>query len=79
MAIPELSIPVMDANQVVLSFLGRKLGNGQELTMSEDFMAMTASVKELRQDYGPTPAEMQLERPELPETVKGVLANYAGI
>ena len=47
--------------------------------MMEDFMAMTASAKELRQDYGPTPADMQLERPELPETVKGVLANYAGV
>ena len=79
MAIPELSIPVLDANQVVLGFLGRKLGSGQELTIMEDFMAMTASAKELRQNYGPTPAEMQLERPELPETVKGVLANYSGI
>ncbi|HJA79532.1 hypothetical protein [uncultured Desulfovibrio sp.] len=79
MAIPELTTPVVDANQAILGFLGRKLDNGQELTGIENLMAMTASAKELRQDYGPTPADMQLEKPELPETVKGVLANYAGV
>ena len=65
-------------NKDVLSILGRKLKNGNELTMAEDLMAISASAAMTANFYGPGPAEMQVHRPELPESVKGLLIEYAG-
>lgn len=62
----------------VLSQLGRKIGSGASLTMAERLMAMTAAAQVTVHNYGPGPAEMVLQKPELPETVKGVLASYVG-
>lgn len=62
----------------VLRSLGRKLGSGAELTLSEQLMAMTATAKTTANYYGPGPTDMTVQKPELPETVKGVLANYIG-
>lgn len=63
----------------VLTMLGNKVGSGRDLTMSERLMAMTASARSTSNSYGPGPAEMELKTPELPESVKGVLANYVGV
>ena len=63
----------------VLTALGRKMGNGQTLTVAERLMAMTATARATSSQYGPGPADMVVQPPELPETVKGVLANYVGI
>ena len=41
-------------------------------------MARSASARYLRGNYGPGPAEMEVSRPELPESIKGLLASYAG-
>lgn len=60
----------------VLRSLGRKIGAGSDLTLSETLMAMTATARTTTDYYGPGPAEMTVQKPELPETVKGVLANY---
>lgn len=60
----------------VLVTLGRKIGSGAELTGTERLMAMTAAAQATADNYGPGPAEMVLQKPELPETVKGVLAHY---
>lgn len=60
----------------VLQTLGRKMGAGAELTMAENLMAMTATAQSTADRYGPGPADMVVQRPELPETVKGVLASY---
>lgn len=62
----------------VLRSLGRKIGSGVELTIPERLMAMTATAQVTANNYGPGPEDMVLQRPELPETVKGVLANYVG-
>lgn len=62
----------------VLRTLGRKLNSGVELTMPERLMAMTATAQVTANNYGPGPADMVLQQPELPETVKGVLAHYVG-
>lgn len=62
----------------VLSALGRKVGAGSELRISERLMAMTAYAQTQTEYYGPRPAEMQVKQPELPEVVKGVLAQYTG-
>lgn len=66
------------ATENVLRALGRKVGSGVELTLPESLMAMTATAQSTANNYGPGPAEMRLQRPELPETVKGVLAQYTG-
>jgi len=62
--------------EIVLQSLGRKLGTGATLTMAENLMAMTATSASTANRYGPGPENMVLQRPELPETVKGVLASY---
>ena len=63
----------------VLTMLGRKVSSGRDLTMSERLMAMTATAQSTADRYGPGPADMVLQPPDLPETVKGVLANYTGV
>ena len=45
-------------------------------TLPERLMAMTATARSTKNYYGPGPADMVLQKPELPETVKGVLAQY---
>lgn len=62
----------------VLTALGRKMGSGAELSMPERLMAMTATAQVTADNYGPGPADMVVQSPELPETVKGVLAHYIG-
>lgn len=63
----------------VLGILGRKMSSGRELSLAENLMAMTATSAVTADRYGPGPEAMQLNKPELPEVVKGVLANYSGI
>lgn len=62
----------------VLRSLGRKVGAGNDLTLAERLMAMTATAQSTSDRYGPGPADMVVSKPELPETVKGVLSNYVG-
>lgn len=68
----------VSATENVLTSLGRKMGSGTDLTLAERLMAMTATAQATKGNYGPGPAEMVLQQPELPETVKGVLAHYIG-
>lgn len=76
---PRITVPVVNGNENMLKTLGRKLSIGQELTLAEDLMARTAAARYLRGNYGPSPAEMEVSRPELPESVKGLLVSHAGI
>lgn len=66
------------ATENVLRALGRKMGAGSDLTLSEQLMAMTATSRVTQDNYGPGPQDMVVNKPELPETVKGVLAHYIG-
>lgn len=66
----------VDITDNVLTMLGRKMASGHELTLSERLMAMTATAATTADRYGPGPADMVVAPPELPETVKGVLASY---
>lgn len=68
----------VDITENVLTMLGSKVASGRELTMPERLMAMTATAQATADRYGPGPADMVLQKPELPEVVKGVLANYVG-
>lgn len=69
--------PVSTTENVLIT-LGRKIGAGVELSMPERLMAMTATAQVTANNYGPGPADMVVQTPELPETVKGVLAHYVG-
>lgn len=69
---------VPSSNENLLRSLGRKLGSGSTLTLAENLMAMTATARVTADNYGPGPADMVVQQPELPETVKGVLAHYIG-
>lgn len=66
----------MNITERVLDTLGRKIGTGSQLTMAENLMAMTAYAQTTSNRYGPGPADMVLQKPELPEVVKGVLASH---
>lgn len=68
----------VSSTEMVLHSLGRKVASGSDLTLSERLMAMTATAQKTTSYYGPSPAEMTLQKPELPETVKGILASYVG-
>ena len=76
---PRITTPAVSTNENMLHTLGRKVSAGRELTLAEDLMARTAAARFLRGNYGPGPAEMQVSRLELPESVKGLLASYAGV
>ncbi|MDE7241947.1 hypothetical protein [Desulfovibrio sp.] len=80
MPVPVVYTPVhpIDITDNVLTMLGQKLGHGHELTLSERLIAMTATAATTSDRYGPGPADMVVSKPELPETVKGVLASYIG-
>ncbi|WP_022656983.1 hypothetical protein [uncultured Desulfovibrio sp.] len=73
------SIKPVNITENVLTMLGREISSGRELTIPERLMAMTAAAQSTANRYGPGPADMVLQPPDLPETVKGVLANYTGV
>lgn len=68
----------VNRTEMVLNQLGRKIRTGAELTMAERLMSMTATAQVTANNYGPGPEDMVLQKPQLPETVKGILASYVG-
>lgn len=73
----EIKIEPISANENVLFALGRKVGAGSELTLAENCMALGAAAQVTKNNYGPGPAEMEVKQLELPESVKGILAEYS--
>ncbi|MCR5562523.1 MAG: hypothetical protein K6F46_04005 [Desulfovibrio sp.] len=71
-------IKVVSGSEILLGNLGRKLSHGGELNNSEQLMAISNAAKQTAGYYGPTPEEFTVRQPGLPESVKGVLADYAG-
>ena len=63
------TIKPVNITENVLTMLGRKVSSGRDLTMSERLMAMTATAQSTADRYGPGPADMVLQPPDLPETV----------
>ena len=72
------TVSPLSISENVLGILGNKIASGRELTMVERMMALSASGAIAASAYGPGPTEMVIKAPELPENVKGMLANYAG-
>lgn len=68
----------IDINKNLLGILGRKLANGNTLTLAEDLMALSAYGSLTANFYGPGPAEMEIKPMDLPESVKGAMIEYAG-
>ena len=68
----------MDANRSLLGALGRKMLGGGKLTLSENLMALSAFASVTADFYGPGPDTMVVKTMELPESVKGMLVEYAG-
>lgn len=80
MTLPSMTIPQpIDGAETVLYSLGSKLSAGRELVNVENIMAMSTAASVSKRQFGPGPDEMQVSRPELPEQVKGVLAQYTKI
>lgn len=71
-------IQPVSPTEIVLHSLGRKISAGSELSTTDRLIAMTATAQKISDNYGPGPAEMVLQKPELPEQVQGILANYVG-
>ena len=72
------TVSPLNISEDVLGILGNKIASGRELTMAERMMALSASGAIVASAYGPGPTELVVKTPELPENVKGMLANYAG-
>ncbi|QCC86324.1 hypothetical protein DDIC_10655 [Desulfovibrio desulfuricans] len=68
----------IDINKNLLGILGRKMINGNKLTLAEDLMALSAYASMTSHYYGPGPAEMHVKTLDLPESVKGLMIEYAG-
>ena len=66
-----------DANRSMLGTLGRKMLGGSKLSLSENLMALSASASVTADYYGPGPDTMVVKTLELPESVKGMLVEYA--
>ncbi len=66
-----------DTAETVLRFVGRRYANGQELTVADRLIAITATAAQDSTKFGPGPAELRLDPPDLPEAVKGALVKQA--
>lgn len=77
MSMEDMIVTPIRSSEIVLSTLGRKTANGGKLTTAESLMALSASASAAGDNYGPSPADMVVKTPDLPEYVKGLLANYA--
>ena len=68
----------MGIDSSLLGSLGRKMLGGSRLTTSESLMALSASASIAANFYGPGPDTMVVKPMELPESVKGILVEFAG-
>ena len=73
----QIGFQPMDVYRSVLGTLGRKMLSGSTLSLSENLMALSASASVTSDYYGPGPDTMVVKTLELPESVKGMLVEYA--
>ena len=72
------TVQTISGNDVILRSLGQKMNRGEELNSPERIMAISAATAEQGNQYGPGPDTFQVKPIDLPESTKGVLADYAG-
>ena len=73
----DLTVKPVSAVENTLSILGRKFVSTGNLTPPEELMARTTAARELRSYYGPDLKDIEVHTTELPESVKGLLADHA--
>ncbi len=72
-----ITVKPLRGSEIAMHNLGNKLARGQELNTNEFFQAVSLASQNIREKFGPVPANMEVNPPDLPESTKGVLANYA--
>ncbi len=68
--------PVSGAD-MALENVGTRYVRGGNLTIADENMAMVASAAKSAERFGPSVADFKVNRPQLPESVKGTLVEYA--
>ena len=61
--------------EMTLLHAKNKMATGAHLTMSEKLAASAATAAQVRDRYGPGPADAEPIEVPMPETVKGAIAN----
>ncbi len=64
-------------SEIILGDVGRRYAAGQKLSITDENMAMLAATSEKASEYGPDVADFTVQRPDIPETVKGTLAKHS--
>ena len=73
-----LTVPTIKGSDLLLHDLGSKVARGVELNSPERVMAISTAAYTESGRYGPTIETFELKPMDLPESTKGVLADYAG-
>ena len=72
------SVPSIKGSDMLLHDLGSKVARGAELNSPERIMAISTAAYSQAGQYGPTIETFDVKPVYLPESTKGVLADYAG-
>ena len=73
-----LTVPNVKGSDLLLHDLGTKVAHGLDLNNPERVMAVSTAAYTEKGKFGPTIETFQLKPMDLPESTKGVLADYAG-
>ncbi len=66
-----------NGSEIILGDVGRRYAAGQKLSMTDENMAITATTKQNADQFGPSITDFTVSGPELPEQVKGTLAQHS--
>ena len=72
-----LTIKPVSGEELALQHFAVKVNSGGRLTQAELNMSIVAAAAREADRYGPTPKEMELKPEPLPESVKGLLAEFS--
>ena len=71
-----LTVEPVSGSELLMHNFGNKLARGVDLTSAERFAACTIVAQDNANRFGPTPDTFTVEQPDLPESVKGAIADY---
>jgi len=69
---------IIKGSDILLHDYGQMIAHGKELNSPQRLIAISQSRMVQSGEYGPTPETFQVKQMDLPESTKGVLADYAG-
>ncbi|MCR4666607.1 MAG: hypothetical protein K5657_04850 [Desulfovibrio sp.] len=73
-----LTVPSVKGSDLLLHDLGTKMAHGLELNSPERIMAVSTAAYTESGKFGPTMETFEVHPLDLPESTKGILADYAG-